>query len=144
MKKNTKLAVSAGTGITILCCLAVPFVIAGLAGIGLSFLINDFILFPLLFAFIGSGAHAIWKENNRSWRTQRMLHYVLAATVMVIFLFVPKYQFVAYIGLIDMLFVLWNKTCCFLPMNKKTVSRCCIAALSLCIAFALYLLLISS
>jgi len=144
MKKNTKLAVSAGAGLTVMCCLAVPFMIAGLAMVGLSFLINDFILFPLLFAFIGSGAYAIWQESNHSWRNQRMLHYVLAAIVMVAFLFVPQYQFISYLGLIDMLFVLWNKTCCCLPMNKKTVSQCCIVCLSLCIVFVLYLFLMSS
>jgi len=36
-----------------LCCAGSPIVLAFLAGIGLGFLINDFILFPLLFISLG-------------------------------------------------------------------------------------------
>ena len=36
-----------------LCCAGSPIVLAFLAGIGLGFLINDFILYPLLFISLG-------------------------------------------------------------------------------------------
>jgi len=52
MKKHSYIG-GAGSSFIALCCAGSPAILAFLTGIGLGFLINDFILFPLLILGIG-------------------------------------------------------------------------------------------
>ncbi len=56
-----------GTFFASLCCLGVSVVIAPLTAIGLGFLINDFILLPLVLAFLLTtlwGLYTGWKRHG--------------------------------------------------------------------------------
>jgi mercuric ion transport protein len=54
----------AGGSLTAACCLGVPAVVSALGALGLGFLINDFILFPLFFGFIGFTLWSLYRSTR--------------------------------------------------------------------------------
>jgi len=60
--ENNSLGVG-GIVATALCCLGLPALIGFLTAIGLGFLINDFILFPLLALFLGIKLYSSYKNK---------------------------------------------------------------------------------
>lgn len=53
-----------GSVFTAACCLGVPAVVGALGAVGLGFLINDFILFPLFFGFIGFTLWSLYRSTR--------------------------------------------------------------------------------
>lgn len=49
-----------GAVLAALCCAGTPFIVAGLAAVGLSFLKNDAILWPLMFASLAVALWGFW------------------------------------------------------------------------------------
>ncbi len=54
----------AGGSLTAACCLGIPAAVSALGALGLGFLINDFILFPLFFGFIGFTLWALYRSTR--------------------------------------------------------------------------------
>lgn len=59
-----QLSAWAGSVFTAACCLGIPAVVGALGAVGLGFLINDFILFPLFFGFIGFTLWALYRATR--------------------------------------------------------------------------------
>ena len=57
-----QLSAWAGSVFAAACCLGIPAVVGALGALGLGFLINDFILFPLFFGFIGFTLWALYRS----------------------------------------------------------------------------------
>ncbi|MBI4195069.1 MAG: MerC domain-containing protein [Betaproteobacteria bacterium] len=53
-----------GSSVTAACCLGVPAVVGAFGAFGLGFLINDFILFPLFFGFIGFTLWVLYRSTR--------------------------------------------------------------------------------
>ena len=54
----------AGSVFAAACCLGIPAVVGALGAVGLGFLINDFILFPLFFGFIGFTLWTLYRSTR--------------------------------------------------------------------------------
>ena len=61
-----------------LCCAGAPVVLAFVSGIGLGFVINDFILFPLLFAALAFTFYAMWGNRKHHVRTTPLILAAIA------------------------------------------------------------------
>lgn len=59
-----QLSAWAGSVFAAACCLGVPAVVGALGALGLGFLINDFILFPLFFGFIGFTLWSLYRTTR--------------------------------------------------------------------------------
>ncbi|MGQ0752120.1 MAG: MerC domain-containing protein [Betaproteobacteria bacterium] len=53
-----------GSVFTAACCLGVPAVVGALGAVGLEFLINDFILFPLFFGLVGFTLWTLYRSTR--------------------------------------------------------------------------------
>ncbi len=53
-----------GSSVTAACCLGIPAVVGALGAVGLGFLINDFILFPLFFGFTGFTLWGLYRSTR--------------------------------------------------------------------------------
>jgi mercuric ion transport protein len=56
---------SVGAGFAALCCAGVPAVLGALSASGLGFLVNDLILLPLVFLFLGLALWGLWRGTER-------------------------------------------------------------------------------
>lgn len=57
-----------GSGFTAICCLGTPAVISLLSAVGLGFLVQDGVLIPLLFLFVGLNLWALSRSLRRHGR----------------------------------------------------------------------------
>jgi len=60
-----QLSAWAGSVFAAACCLGIPAVVGALGAVGLGFLINDFILFPLFFGLIGFTLWMLYRSSRR-------------------------------------------------------------------------------
>ncbi|MCH7850259.1 MAG: MerC domain-containing protein [Nanoarchaeota archaeon] len=72
-----------GTSVFGLCCAGLPILLAGITTIGLSFIINDFILFPLLFISLGFMFNSLFKNKNKH-KIAAPLYIAMFATVLIL------------------------------------------------------------
>jgi hypothetical protein len=66
-----------------LCCAGIPVFLAFLAGLGLGFVINDFILFPILFLSLGFLFYALY--HNKTKHLNIFPLYLAIASALLIF-----------------------------------------------------------
>lgn len=59
-----QLSALGGTGFAAACCLGFPAVVGAVAALGLGFLINDFILFPLFFGLLGFTLWTLYRSTR--------------------------------------------------------------------------------
>lgn len=67
-----------------LCCAGTPFVIAGLATVGLGFLKNDAILWPLMFASLAVALWGFWIGRRTHGLTGPLIMAVVGAIALVV------------------------------------------------------------
>ena len=82
MKKHGLWGSITGTFLA-LCCAGSPLVLAFLSGIGLGFLINDFILFPLLFFSLGFMFYAL-HYNKKKHLSVYPFYIAIASAILVL------------------------------------------------------------
>ena len=82
MKKNGILA-SFGGAFAGLCCAGIPVVLAFLSGIGFGFLINYFILFPLLFVSLGFMFYSL-KHNKKAHLSTSPIFIAILSTILIL------------------------------------------------------------
>lgn len=98
MKKHGLWASFTGS-FTALCCAGTPVLLAFLTGIGLGFLINDFILFPLLFISLGFIYYSL-SFNKKKHLSTKPLYVAIASTIMILLgIFVKPIIWLGIIGL---------------------------------------------
>ena len=89
----------AGSVVSVLCCLGVSAVVSLLSALGLSFLINDAVLAPLLVAFLGltiAGLAIGWRRHRRPWA---FLAAVAVGVCLFWFSFVSPSRALAYVSI---------------------------------------------
>lgn len=88
-----------GGSFTALCCAGFPIALAFLTGIGLGFVINDFILFPILFISLGFMFYAL--HYNRKKHLSQLPIYVGIVSTIIVFagIFIP---FIIWLGVIGL------------------------------------------
>jgi|AP95_1055475.scaffolds.fasta_scaffold131623_2 hypothetical protein len=91
---------SIGGGFMGLCCAGTPFILAFLTSIGLSFLINDFILFPLLFLGLWFMFKSIKKNKKKYSKSGPMNLGIISVIILLIGIFKPTLIWLGVIGLI--------------------------------------------
>jgi mercuric ion transport protein len=115
-EKSARLADFGGTlgaVFAALCCAGTPFIVSGLAAVGLSFLRRDAVLWPLMIASLIAALWGFWRSrrDQRSWGPFLLAlvsSATLSAGVIVIHGF-PAMQMIwsAVVGLL--LAVVWNR-----------------------------------
>lgn len=65
-----------------LCCAGIPIVLAFLTGIGLGFLINDFILFPILFVALGFMFYSMY-YNKKQHLSLYPIYLAILSTILI-------------------------------------------------------------
>jgi len=90
-----------------LCCAGSPLLLAFLGGIGLGFVINDFILFPLFFLSIGFMFYALhW--NKKMHVSKNPLYLAIVSTILILVgIFVKPIIWIGIAGLVGA--SLWDK-----------------------------------
>lgn len=81
-----------GTGgiiATALCCLGMPAMIGFVSAIGLGFLINDFVLFPLLALFLGLKIYSSYKNKQRHKNKYPFMITLISAFILFPSLWIP-------------------------------------------------------
>jgi len=74
---------SLGTVFAALCCLGTPAVLAFLGVIGLGFVINDFILFPLLAVFLGISIYGSFSNKKKHNNKYPLILTILGAVLLI-------------------------------------------------------------
>ena len=74
---------SLGSGFAGLCCAGLPIALAFLTGIGLGFVINDFVLFPILFATLGFIFFSMY-QNKKKHLNPNPTYLAIAGTIVLI------------------------------------------------------------
>ncbi len=97
---------SLGSAFAAACCAGIPAVLGALSAVGLGFLVNDLILFPLLALFFGLGLWGLWDGVSRhGLRGVLVLGGIGAALMVVGIVFQP----LTYVGAAAMIgTALWN------------------------------------
>jgi mercuric ion transport protein len=72
-----------GAAFAALCCAGTPFIVAGLAAMGLSFLRKDAILWPLMILSLGIALWGFWRGWQMHNRIGPVMLAVLSASVLV-------------------------------------------------------------
>lgn len=83
-----------------LCCAGFPIVLAFLSGIGLGFLINDFILFPILFIALGFMFYAMHYNKKHHLSMNPIYLAILSTAILIIGIFLGNIIWLGIIGLI--------------------------------------------
>ena len=105
MKKHGIWASFAGS-FTALCCAGSPIALAFLTGAGLGFLINDFILFPLLFLSLGFMYYSLQFNKKKHLSTKPLYVGLLSAITILIGIF---FRPLIWLGIIGLLFTtIWD------------------------------------
>ena len=78
-----------------LCCAGSPILLAFLTGIGLGFLINDFILFPILFIFLGFMFYSLNLNKKKHKNTNPLIIGIVSTIILLIGIF---YQLILWFG----------------------------------------------
>jgi len=82
---------SGGTIVASLCCLGTPVLLGFLSSIGLGFLINDFILFPLLVIFLGISIYASHKNKKLHHNKYPFILTVIGSVILIPAIFINTY-----------------------------------------------------
>ena len=82
MKKYGILA-GIGASFAALCCAGIPVALAVLSGIGLGFVINDLILFPMLFLSLGFSFHFM-NINRKNYKNSNPFYIAIASAVLIL------------------------------------------------------------
>ena len=101
---------SGGSIFAALCCLGTPALLAFLAAIGLGFVINDFILFPLLALFLGISIYASYIHKKQHKNKYPFIITLVSAILLIPAIFLNRYlAYVAYIILAALIFAsIWD------------------------------------
>lgn len=84
---------------TAFCCAGFPLALAFLTGIGLGFLINDFILFPILFISLGFMFYSL-NYNKRKHLSRIPLYIAIISAIMILIgIYVRPVIWIGVIGL---------------------------------------------
>jgi len=83
-----------------LCCAGIPLALAFLSGIGLGFLINDFILFPLLFIGLGFMFYAMYYNKKHHLNRNPIYLAIVSTLVLIAGIFLGNLIWIGVIGLI--------------------------------------------
>jgi len=84
-----------------LCCAGIPLALAALSGIGLGFLINDFILLPLLFISLGLMFYSL-NINRKKYLDSRPLYLaVFSSLVILVGIFLKPLIWFGVVGLLS-------------------------------------------
>lgn len=99
-----------------LCCAGTPVLLAFLTGAGLGFLINDFILFPLLFISLGFMFYSITCNKKQHLSTKPLYVSIVGTTTILVGIFVKPIIWLGIICLFvatiwDFLLVIKCKSC---------------------------------
>ena len=92
-----------GAWITALCCLGVPWLVWLFAAMGVGFLINDRILFPILIIFLLITLVGLYLDFRKHARPAAFLIGVASTLLTFIFLVVHFYPFLVGVGLTGLL-----------------------------------------
>lgn len=98
-KMNKSFLGSTGAGIAGLCCAGFPLLLAGITGIGLGFIINDLILFPILFIALGFMFHSLYYNKKKHLSTIPIYIGILSTLLLLIGIFVTPIIWIGIIGL---------------------------------------------
>lgn len=82
-----------------LCCAGTPLILAFLTGIGLGFLINDFILFPLLFIFLGFMFYSLYVNKKKHKNTIPIIIGIISTIILSIGIF---YTLIIWFGVVGL------------------------------------------
>jgi len=82
-----------------LCCAGFPLVLAFLTGIGLGFLINDFILFPLLAISLGFMIYAIYYNKQKHLSVHPLYVAIISSLVLIAGIFLGSIIWIGIVGL---------------------------------------------
>lgn len=84
IKENLDKVGMPGSVFAALCCIGTPALLAFLISIGLGFIINDFILLPLLFFFLFLTGYGLAASKNRHGRKEPLMLFGASAALIVI------------------------------------------------------------
>jgi len=84
---------------TALCCAGFPLFLAFLTGIGLGFLINDLVLFPILFVAIGFMLYSLHYHKKKHLSSAPLYVGILAAILVLIGIFLGSIIWIGIVGL---------------------------------------------
>jgi len=98
MKKHALWSSFTGT-FAALCCAGSPLVLAFLTGIGLGFLINDFILFPLLFVSLGFMFYSLYHNKKEHLNTKPFYIAIASAVIILAGIFFRPIIWLGIVGL---------------------------------------------
>jgi len=82
-----------------LCCAGFPLVLAELTGIGLGFLINDLILFPILFVSLGLMFYSLHYNKKKHLSTTPIYVAILSTIFLSVGIFITPIIWLGIIGL---------------------------------------------
>lgn len=110
---------TAGSFLTLLCCLGFGPLLAILSAIGLGFLINDLVLLPILLVFLATGAVGL-RLSSRKSHGRRMPFYlhVGSAAVVIVFTFVVYFQPAIWLGVVG----IFSASILDLRLRRKNVA----------------------
>jgi len=91
-----------------LCCAGAPIVLAFLTGIGLGFLINDFILFPILFISLGFMFYSLHYNKKKHLNTLPIYTAIISTIFIIIGIFYTPVIWLGVIGLF--MSTIWDYT----------------------------------
>ena len=97
--KNNSIWSSFVGSFSALCCAGTPLLLAFLSGIGLGFLINDFILFPLLFISLGFMFYSLNKNKKKHLNMKPIYIFIASAVAILTGIFVKQLIWLGIIGL---------------------------------------------
>jgi len=99
---------SVAGGFVGLCCAGFPLVLAFLTGIGLGFLINDFVLFPILFVALGFMFYSLYYNKKKHLSLAPIFLAIISAVLLIVGIF---FRPVIWIGIIGMFISsIWDYT----------------------------------
>ncbi len=88
-----------GSLFTALCCLGFPALLSVLSAVGLGFLMNDMILFPLLVGFLALTFYGLYRGYQEHGRPRAVVLGGTSAVALLVFLFVFFSRPLAYLSL---------------------------------------------
>lgn len=91
-----------------LCCAGTPIMLAFLTGIGLGFLINDFILFPILFISLGFMYYSLNYNKKKHLSTKPIYTAIIGTILILVGIFVQPIIWFGVIGLF--ISTIWDYT----------------------------------